>query len=130
MCLMLIGFASLREIDRIRQRDLVEDRDAELYLVKLHMVIYSFRKEYNEWPGPAGKMEDSFISELQGSRDAKLNIKHIDFYSQYNSRIMKANRFGFKFEFYPAKAPSGQFTVGTPSRDPKTGQPSTLFILP
>jgi hypothetical protein len=130
ICLILIGFSAIQEMHRVHQREAAEDRKAELYLVTLHMAIYSFRTEYHEWPGPAGKINDSFICELQGRPDAKINLKHINFYAQYNSKIMKANRFGFEFEFYPAKAPSEQFVVGTPSRDPRTGLPSTLFSMP
>jgi formylglycine-generating enzyme required for sulfatase activity len=110
-------------------RDSREDREAENFLAILYPAIYSFKSEYHQWPGSPGKIDDSFICELEGCPNAKINVKHIDFLEKYSGTPMKANRFGFPFEFYLTKDPLG-LMVGTPTRDPKTGLPSTLFAIP
>jgi len=106
------------------------DQEAELYLGPLAKVVTSFYEEYHQWPGPMGRIDDNFISELEGGPNAKINYKHINFYSQNNVKIMKTNRFGFYFQFYPDATSYLGFRVGTADRDRQTGLPTVQSTYP
>jgi hypothetical protein len=106
------------------------DQEAELYLGPLAKVVRSFYAEYHQWPGPRGRIDDNFISELEGDPNAKINYKHINFYSQNNVKIMRMNRFGFHFQFYPDETSYLGFRVGTADLDRRTELPIVQSTYP
>jgi hypothetical protein len=86
--------------------------------------IIAFHDEYHQWPGSPGPINDAFISELEGSSTAKINSHHINFYKEYNLKVMKKNKFGYYFNFeLDEKDPVG-FLIENLSPDPKTGLPT------
>jgi len=73
----------------------------ELQKVQVALAIVTFHSYYHVWPVPSGPLDTNALFELDGSKEAKINTQHIDFFEKNNCDENLLDRNGRNLFFKP-----------------------------